>query len=139
MATNVSFSVDKLAFVKLLVVFYLFVRKDDITPKSLCHQQVLTQSTGASTQNIVGVSRNNSAKGKNKVMNLCHVEEVCGHRIGDRVLSQVLRSFFSVLNHQFRVKLNWIITKLGLGDHFETMTSLGQESISLHPIETVKM
>ena len=45
MATNVSFSVDKLAFVKLLVVFYLFVRKDDITPKSLCHQQVLTQST----------------------------------------------------------------------------------------------
>lgn len=37
MATNVSFSVDKLAFVELLVVLNLFVRKDDITPESLCH------------------------------------------------------------------------------------------------------
>jgi len=109
MATNISFSVNQFAFVELLVVLHLFVRKYDITPESLSHQQVLTQCSRTSTQNIVRVSRDNCAESKNKVMNLCHVQKVSGNRIGDRVLSQVLWSFFSVLNHQFRVELNWVI------------------------------
>lgn len=79
MPANVCFCVDQLVVNELLLSLFLLVRKDDISAESLSHEQILAQSSGASSKNIVGMGGNNGAKRKNKVVDHLHVEEVGRH------------------------------------------------------------
>jgi hypothetical protein len=80
-SSDVGVSVDQLAIMESLELLLLLVWENDATSESLRHQKVLAEGTRTSSQNIVGVSWDNCAKGENEIMDLHFVEEVSCHCI----------------------------------------------------------
>jgi hypothetical protein len=116
MTADVGFSINKLAFVELLVVLLLLVREDNVSSEGLSHKEIFTESTRTSSQHFIRVSGDNSAQSEDEVVDHLHVQEVGGYRVRDRVFSQVLGMVPSVGHHQLRVQLYGIVAQLCFGD-----------------------
>lgn len=103
------------------------------------HKKVLTECARTTSEDLIWVSWDDVTQREDEVVDLNFIQEVGGHRVRHRVLSQLLRVFAGIRNHKFRVQLDWIVAELGLGHSFETVASLGQVGITLHPVHAVHM
>lgn len=77
---------------------------------------ILYVRTGALPQHIVRVHGNDVAQRKNERVDVFHVQVVGSHRIGDRVVGQLLGLLHSVADHVFGVDLERVVAELRFRD-----------------------
>ncbi len=70
-------------------------------------------------------------------MDLLDVKKVSADGIRDRILAKSLRVISGHREHFLGLDFDWVETQLLLSDCLETMGSMGQEGVSLDPVEAI--